>query len=207
MDIERQASVFSDHLSMHLENLISPDLCAQLIARYDQFAEAECLGTVVNEIIDQCAEHLFIGNVHSLLSTIFQGAYKARWPRLDVVDSSAIDYEYNKLWHLDGGITGTLKLFVYLNPVSEHGGNTPIIDKDRTEILRCSDALPLCETQRSEDLTSQLTALGLDTGYKMYDLKAGGALLFSPLLLAHRCLPPRFDKKRYTVCFTLTPPF
>jgi len=120
-----------------------------------------------------------------------------------VVESTALKNNYSTLWHLDYGIAKTLKLFIYLNPVSIHDGNTLIIDKNRTQKLRDIDELPIEYEKRKEDLTPVLKELGLDTSYLAYDYEAGDALLFSPLLLAHRRLPPKENQKRYTIILQL----
>jgi len=205
MNIEESTGYFKENLALQIHKVITPELCHNLISKYERYDDSDRSNVISDEIIKECADSVFVDNVHALLEAVFQGGYQVRWSRVDVVDSCATLYEYNTRWHLDGGIPKTLKLFVYLNSVSEHGGNTLIIDRERTKKLKESGVLPRNDDERTEDLTPALERLGLDSSYSAYDLKAGDALLFSPLLLAHRCLPPQVSQKRFTVCFTITP--
>ena len=80
-----------------------------------------------------------------------------------------------------------------------------MVDLPATEKLREAGELPIVGEDRKEDLIPVMQELGIDSSLLAYDLDAGDALLFSPLILAHRCLPPKEGKKRYTICFSLVP--
>ncbi len=205
MNIQQNLKYFEDNLAILINGLLSPQICKELIGRYEKFSIKDQVNTISERIIKECAGLVFVNDLDALLANYFQVEYRPVWSTFDVIDSFASTYYYSTRWHLDGGIAKTLKLFVYLNPVSEHGGNTLIIDQNRTEKLRKAGELPLELEERKEDLTQVLEQMGLDSSYLAYDLKAGDALLFDPLILAHRCLPPREGKERYTISFTLAP--
>ncbi|MGR9013069.1 MAG: hypothetical protein ACU83U_05435 [Gammaproteobacteria bacterium] len=205
MNIKQDSKRFNDNLSIQINGLLSPQICKELIDRYEKIPGNEEIKTFSNTIIKECSGLILRDDIEVILRNYFQSAYRPIWTSFDVIDSSASTYNNSTTWHLDGGITKTLKLFVYLNSVTEHGGNTLIIDQHRTEKLRKAGELPLEEEKRKEDFTQVLEQMGLNSSYLAYDLKAGDALLFSPLILAHRCLPPKAEKKRYTICFTLAP--
>jgi len=197
----QEAEYLEKHLAMQLHETVPPRRCAEMIADYEVSPEA-----AMEEIVGECGKQVFAGEIHALLEAYYgPGGYAALWPRMDVLDASASAYYPSTTWHLDGGPKKALKLFVYLNGVEEHGGNTLIIDRERTQRLRTAGALPLALDERTEELTPVLEGLGLDTGTLGFDLKAGDALLFDPFVLAHRCLPPKPGRKRYTVCFTIVP--
>jgi len=206
MNIKQDIKYFKDHLAIKMNGLLSSQQCHELIARYEKSLGNDQSDAIVGEIFKECADLVFVNDVDALLRDYFQSEYQWEWPRFDVVDSSASIYHYSDRWHLDNGMPKMLKLFVYLNPVAEHGGNTLIIDRSRTEKLRKAGKLPKEGEEREEDLIPVLKQMGLDSSSLAYDLKAGDAILFSPLLLAHRCLPPRTGKKRYTICFHVIPP-
>ncbi|MGB0721797.1 MAG: hypothetical protein ACPGU7_05305 [Gammaproteobacteria bacterium] len=190
------------HLSLRLTRLLSPASCRTLIERHDQAVVAGCVEQVSAKIIEECARAVFTDHLAALLRGHYPAGYQSLWPTYNVVDASP---SRNSRWHLDSGIAGTLKLLIYLNPVAEHGANTPTIDRERTEKLRANGALPLEHETRREDLTSDLKSLSLPTDILTHDLEAGDGLLFDPLRLAHRCQPPRAGKVRHSVCFTLVP--
>ena len=205
MSLEQDVEYLNEHLSVHIEGLVPPSLCKGWIDRYEHGVNSGRSADAANEVVSECGEQVFTERVNELIRRHIRSGFRSRWPQFDVVDASAASSDPNTFWHLDGGVTNTLKLFVYLNPVSEHGGNTPIIDLARTNRLRGTGWLGVTEAERKQDVTGLLEALGLDTGYLTYDLKAGDALLFNPLLLAHKRLLPREGKKRYTVCFHVVP--
>lgn len=192
--------LFKDVLSLQLTSLVPAELCSQLIHRFDSSSE-----DLYPDIIQTCTPYAFAKEVDDLLRGYFEGDYQVFCSRYDRVGSDKKDYAYNCLWHLDGGVAKTLKLFVYLNPVSSQGGNTLIIDQARTKQLRNAGALPLESEKRFADLSEVLDELGLSRDYLAYDLKCGDALLFSPLLLAHKCHLPNEGKYRHTICYTIIP--
>lgn len=207
MKTEQPTENFKETLATRIEGVLAPGVCAEMVARYEHSLDGGDLDATIEGIVEECRDRVFSEEVDGLLRDYYQSEYQALWPRLDVVDSSAIKHYVSALWHLDHGVPKSLKLFVYLNAVAEHGGNTLIIDAKRSEALKRAGELPVGAEGRKEDLTAVLEGLGLDPGYQAFDLKAGDVLLFSPIVLAHRCLPPRAGQKRYTVCFTIAPPF
>ncbi len=203
MSIHNKIQFFNENLSIKINSLISQELCNKLIKQYEQFSCSNPINVTSERIINEYKEIVFQEEIKSILNNYFGSKYQIFWSSFDVVKSTALEDNYSTLWHLDHGIPKTLKLFIYLNPVSQHGGNTLIIDKERTEKLIHANALPLEQDKRKADLTPILEELNLDTNYIEHNYKTGDALLFNPLLLAHRCLPPDNAQKRYTICFTI----
>lgn len=206
MSIAEKSEYFKSHLEIKIDEVFSSKKCREIISKYENALHDGVVDESVNEILEESTSLVLVDDVNGILTEYFQSEYQLRWPRFDVVDSSASQYYYSDRWHLDGGMPKMLKLFIYLNSVEEHGGNTLIIDQDRTDHLRKAGGLLVEGKERKEDLAPALREMGLSTRYLAYDLKAGDALLFSPLMLAHRCLPPRSGEKRYTICFHVTPP-
>ncbi|GAB6040993.1 hypothetical protein [Endothiovibrio diazotrophicus] len=205
MNIEQDVDHLQRHLSLHLHNVLPAPLCAGMIARYEHARADGETERVTAELLRECEERLFTGELNTLLDAYFQGPVKPRWPLFEAVDSRASTNLLNTYWHLDTGTRNTHKLFVYLNPVAEHGGNTVMVDVERTKRLRQAGQLPMALDERKQDVTEALEQLGLSTEVLAYDLKAGDAVLFDPITLAHRCLPPREGRLRYTICFSIVP--
>ena len=193
---------FKEVLSTHIAGLVPAALCSYLIELLSSsYAEEN-----YSEAIQKCTQYVFTKEVDNLLREYFDGSYHVFCSRYDKVDGTGSDYSYSCRWHLDGGIPKTLKLFIYLNSVASHGGNTLIIDQARTQKLRELEALPIEYEGRVDDLSERLGELGLSRDYQAYDLACGDALLFSPLLLAHKCRLPNIGQTRHTICYTITPP-
>ncbi len=205
MVTQQDLITLKNDLSIQIDNVLPLQQCHALIERYKKFSDSENITTRSETIIKECAELVFVNRVNELISNYYQSEYKVYWSTFDEVDSEANNYKPHTYWHLDGGVRKTLKLFVYLNPVTEHGGNTLIIDQGRTHQLRVAGELPIEEEKRKKDLTPVLQKMGLSTYCLAYDLKAGDALIFDPIKLAHKCLPPRAGAQRYTLSFTLAP--
>lgn len=205
MNIERDVDYLKNHLSLHLHNLLPPEYCADVIARYNDAKANGRLDAAKEELIDECRGQVFTDELNALLDSYFQGPFKLCWPTFDVVGCAGATQNLNTLWHLDNGVPGTHKLFIYLNPVAEHGGNTVMVDLARTDKLKKVGALPFEEDGRKEDLTEVFEQLGVSPEVHAYDLKAGDGILFDPLTLAHRCQPTTTGRRRYTICYTLVP--
>ena len=205
MSLEQDLEYLRDHLSLHIKGVLPVELCGEMIARYDDAIAAGRSDDTAQALIDECRNRIFSGDVKPLLDHYFETPYQPLWSSFTVTDSSAATTNYSTRWHLDGGVINTHKLFIYLNPVAEHGGNTVMVDVESTRKLLQAGELPSAITERKEDLGEVFAQLGINDKLLAYDLNAGDALLFDPLTLAHRCLPPREGEKRYTVCFTLVP--
>ncbi len=203
MNIEKSLDYFNENLHIKIEDILSEKTCQELISKYEEFSVQNPITTISNKIIEECSHLVFKDTLNNLLSEYFQCNYSFLCSSFDVVDSSATQNNYSTRWHLDGGMDKTLKLFIYLNPVSDHGGNTVMINQEVSKKLRKAKKLPLIGEERIEDITPILKEMGEKEEEFSYDLNTGDALLFSPLLLAHKCLPPKSGKKRYTICFTI----
>lgn len=209
MNIDREVDYLQRHRSLHLENLLPKPYCGELIARYnDTLSGSQPSGTLADvekQLLAECTARVFTDDLDTLLTEYFQGPFKPWWSTFDVVGSAGASHNPNTLWHLDGGVRGTHKLFIYLNPVAEHGGNTVMVDRERTKQLLQANALPVEQDKRKEDLSAVFEELGVSPEVLAYDLKAGDGLIFDPLTLAHRCQPTMAGKWRYTLCFTIAP--
>lgn len=205
MKMEPDIDYLRANLSLHIKEVVPAQRCGDMISRYDQASANGEAERVAEALIKECQAEVFTSDINTLLDDYLRGPFRPLWPTFDVVDSSAAQTNYSARWHLDGGVTNTHKLFIYLNPVAEHGGNTVMVDLESTKKLQQAGELPIVGTERKADLSEVFRDLGIESKLLAYDLGAGDALLFDPLTLAHRCLPPRDGGKRYTICFTIVP--
>ncbi|TDO98655.1 hypothetical protein [Marinomonas balearica] len=206
LDLAVQLESLKRDCSIHIKGALSREECISLMDMVENLQLSDAKRSDIEaKVIEQCQVSVFNKDVTRMLEAHFGQGYQIMWSSFDVVGDDAAHSYPSITWHLDGGVTGSLKLFVYLNSVEEHGCNTLMMDQERTNQLRKSGAFPISMKERKEDLTNELINLNLTPEYISYDLKAGDILLFSPLILAHRCIPPRIGKRRFTVCFTIIP--
>lgn len=203
MNIEKELQDFQKDLSLHLKEVLDPQLCQEIIQRYDNSLKENSTEETTEKIFQETHKLIFTGKVDALLREYFQSDYQAQWPLFNVISSSDSDY-YSARWHFDGGITNSFKLFIYLNPVSKHQGNTIMMDKKASEEFRKTGELSIVASERKEDLSELIKELNLTQNCFTYNLQTGDALLFSPILLAHRCVLPKEGEKRYTICFNIS---
>ena len=202
--LERKFECLSQNLMTAIPELVSTKQCKAWIEQYESSAQIN-RSQLEDEMLSECQQILFVNDLDTSLKDYFNGNYMVQWSRFDSVDSSANNHNYSTRWHCDGGVRNTLKLFIYLNSVSEHGGNTLLMDKSRTDKLRDDGHLPIEGKLRKLMLTEALLDLCLPTEPIAHNLNAGDGLLFDPAQLAHRCLAPIAEKIRYTFCYTVFP--
>jgi len=202
--LQHQFECLSRNLMTDMPELISTQQCKEWIDQYENSEQINRL-QLEDEVLDECQKILFVNDLDASLKNHFNGNYIVHWSTFDSVDSSANNHNDSTRWHCDGGVRNTLKLFVYLNSVTEHGGNTLLMDKPRTDKLREHGHLPLEGKRRKLALTEALLGLCLPAAPVAYNLNAGDGLLFDPIQLAHKCLAPIADKVRYTLCYTVFP--
>lgn len=203
MNKEYRKKYFFEKLSFHIKQLIPKELVKKLVDDYENTSQDKDIKE--KNIIDICEKEVFQNDIINMVNYYFGCEYYLLHKEFNTVDksteSSSISY-----WHLDYGTKKTLRLFIYLNSVSEHGGNTLLIDKERSKKLEATDAITFERTNDTKDIKPYLQKLRLDTNCLSYNLDAGDGLLLNPVELVHRCLPPTIaNAKRYTVCFMFIP--
>lgn len=205
MDKDYTQKYFSEKLSLHIKKIIPKELAKKLVEHYEKNSSKEDIEEIRAEIISSCEKEIFQKDIVRLINGYLGSEYFMLHKEFNVVDSS-IDTSTISYWHFDYGIKKTLRLFIYLNSVSEHGGNTLLIDKERSKKLAQTDAITYERTNDTKDIKPYLKELGLDTEYLAYDFDSGDGLLLNPMQLVHRCLAPtKEESKRYTVCFMFIP--
>lgn len=204
MQIEQIANSLNQDHAAHIPQLLTPQQSQAFIAQYIQATDKQAASQA---IIDQCWALINTPAMQNLLTQICGKGYQVMWPIFDVIDNDTINDYLSKLWHLDGGVPGCFKLFVYLNSVQEHGCNTHMVSRQVTEQLRSGGYLPLETEKRTEDLSAAHQALGIPQNIIAFDLQAGDGFVFSNTKLAHKCQPPKPGQARYTICYQLNRQF
>lgn len=108
------------------------------------------------------------------------------------------------MWHCDRGPRTHLKLLVYLNDYSEHGGGTSYLDLAASEAVARSGYVFARGRRRTASL-EELSALA-QRPLAAYDHlpRAGDAVLFQPSRVLHRGIAPTLGP-RYVLTLCLLP--
>lgn len=110
------------------------------------------------------------------------------------------------MWHCDRGPRTHLKLLVYLNDYSEHGGGTSYLDLDASEAVARSGYVFARGKRRTGSL-EELSSLA-KRPIAAYDHlpRAGDAVLFQPSRVLHRGIAPtRGPRYVLTLCLLPSP--
>lgn len=109
-------------------------------------------------------------------------------------------------WHCDRGPRNHLKLIVYLNDHSEHGGGTEFLDAYTTSAIARTGYVFGPVKSRLADLSQLAARAGVDYAPWCAEMSAGDGLLFSPARVLHRGLvPTRGPRVVVTVCLLPSP--
>lgn len=108
------------------------------------------------------------------------------------------------MWHCDRGPRAHLKLLVYLNDHTEHGGGTSYLDLDATEAVARSGYVFARGKRRTGSLETLSTMARRPIAAYDHLPRAGDAVLFQPSRVLHRGLTPTLGP-RYVLTFCLLP--
>jgi len=183
----------------HIKNVLSPEVCQSLIAeqKSENFNHKKALQSLLPEILNQ--------EIDTQVKSYFKTEYAITWYEFTEVTAENDESFYYTKWHCDGGPSKHLKIMVYFNATSEHGGNTFFYPKEKTTALKDQGYI-FCKIQdRKKDISSLLSYLGFDPLPEQYNLTPGDAILFNPFDVAHRCDVPKEGQKRYTLSLCLVP--
>jgi len=187
------------HSVNRVENVLSPEECQLLITEQESenFNHKTRLQTLLPKILNQ--------EIDSQIKSYFKTEYAVTWYEFTEVTAENDEPFYYTKWHCDGGPSKHLKIIVYLNATSEHGGNTFFYPKEKTAALKEQGYIFCKLHDRKKDISSLLSYLGFDPVPEQFNLTSGDAILFNPFDVAHRCDVPKDGQKRYTLSLCLVP--
>ena len=152
----------------------------------------EILNTILNPYVDEA------------MLSYFESEYIPIWMKfIRNVPGENSDKQVSFKWHLDGGPEHHLRILVYLNSAEESGGNTLILSRKTTFLLKRL-GYPLCDIQQRTSDLSELCKL-YNIPYKPVEAncKEGEALIFAPMAYLHRGVwPTKTPRYLIQICFT-----
>jgi hypothetical protein len=153
---------------------------------------------------ERVLEAALVAPVHERIEHCFGSHYRVHWYFVTCTDPGEGTYSFR--WHCDKGPTQHLKLLVYLNDDSEHGGNTELLDLQTSEaIARVGYSFGPTRSRR-EDLSS--LAARAEARYQPVRraMSAGEGILFQPARVLHRGISPtRGPRYVLTLCLLPSP--
>ncbi len=155
-------------------------------------------------LLEPLLARLFTAELDAALKHFFQSEYLVHWLTFSVARKTAQQDLVSFSWHCDKGPTQHLKLIVYLNASSEHGGNTEFIDLDDTRSVGERGYVFGWTKTRTSDVGHLEALAGRPIVTHKKELRAGEGILFQPAQVLHRGLSPlRGD--RYALTLNLLP--
>lgn len=159
-----------------------------------------------HEMLAKLVEAVLTPEVDAHCLEFFRSEYFVYWYTLSRTAPSSRPASVSFRWHCDRGPRAHLKLLVYLNDFSAHGGGTSYLD------LEASDAVARVGYTfgGARRRTTSLDKLSSWAGRPLqaYDHcpRAGDAVLFQPSRVLHRGVTPKFGPRDvFTLCLLPSP--
>lgn len=108
------------------------------------------------------------------------------------------------MWHCDRGPRAHLKLLVYLNDYSEHGGGTSYLDLEASDAVARTGYMFARGKRRTGSLAELSKMAGRPLTAYEHLPRAGDAVLFQPSRVLHRGITPTLGP-RYVLTLCLLP--
>lgn len=168
-------------------------------------AKLEGFGLDDPELVRRLAESALTPEIDAQCLGFFGSEYFIYWCTLSRTAPQAEGpASVSFMWHCDRGPRAHLKLLVYLNDYSEHGGGTSYLDLDASDAVARTGYI----FARGKRRTGSLEELSKMAGRPLisYDHlpRTGDAVLFQPSRVLHRGITPTHGP-RYVLTLCLLP--
>lgn len=158
------------------------------------------------ELVSRLLEASLGAAVDAQILSFFRSEYMVHWYTLSRTAPSHEPASVSFRWHCDKGPQSHLKLLVYLNDYSEHGGGTSYLDLAGSTAVSRTGYMFARGQRRTESLEELAAMAG--TQLKAYDHhpQAGDAVLFQPARVLHSGITPtRGPRYVLTLCLLPSP--
>jgi hypothetical protein len=134
----------------------------------------------------------------------FRSEYFVYWYTLSRTSPVTGPASVSFMWHCDRGPRSHLKLLVYLNDYSEHGGGTAYLDLDSSSAVANSGYVFARGRRRTASLEQLSKLAGRRLEAYAHHPRAGDSVLFQPSRVLHCGLTPKLGP-RYVLTLCLLP--
>ena len=126
-----------------------------------------------------------------MLLSYFESEYIPCWMKYyknnpEDLDDSQVSFK----WHCDGGPEKHLKILVYLNSSEESGGDTMLMGRRTTFLLKKLGYLYRSINKRTSDLSELCKLYNIPHNPVAANCKEGEALIFAPMSYIHKGIWP-----------------
>jgi hypothetical protein len=136
----------------------------------------------------------------------FESEYFVYWYTLSRTAPVAGPASVSFMWHCDRGPRAHLKLLVYLNDYSEHGGGTSYLDLDATDALGRAGYVFARGRRRTTSVDELARLAGRPLEPYDHHPRAGDAVLFQPARVLHSGITPNLGPRYvFTLCLLPSP--
>jgi len=157
-------------------------------------------------LVRRLAEAALTDEVDAQILEFFGSEYFVYWYTLSRTAPVEGPATVSFMWHCDRGPSAHLKLLVYLNDHSEHGGGTSYLDLAGTEAVGRGGYVFARGKRRTGSLEKLSKLAG--TPLVAYDHlpRAGDAVLFQPSRVLHSGITPKLGPRYvFTLCLLPSP--
>jgi hypothetical protein len=136
----------------------------------------------------------------------FQSEYFVYWYTLARTAPAEGPASVSFMWHCDRGPRSHLKLLVYLNDYSEHGGGTSYLDLASSEAVARSGYVFARGRRRTASLDKLRKLAGQPLNAHDHYPRAGDGVLFQPSRVLHCGITPKLGPRYvFTLCLLPSP--
>lgn len=136
----------------------------------------------------------------------FRSEYFVYWYTLSRTAPAEGPASVSFMWHCDRGPRAHLKLLVYLNDYSEHGGGTSYLDLAASEAVAASGYVFARGRRRTASLNQLASLAGRPVTPYDHHPRAGDSVLFQPSRVLHSGITPtRGARYVFTLCLLPSP--
>ena len=169
-------------------------------------AKLEGFGLDNLALVRQLLEASLTPEVDGHCLEFFRSEYLVHWYTLSRTAPGSEPASVSFRWHCDKGPRAHLKLMVYLNDHSEHGGGTSYLDLAGTAAVARSGYVFARGRRRSGSLKELGALAGLELQAQDHHPRAGDAVLFQPSRVLHSGITPtRGPRYVLTLCLLPSP--
>ena len=169
-------------------------------------AKLEGFGLDNLALVRQLLEASLTPEVDGHCLEFFRSEYLVHWYTLSRTAPGNEPASVSFRWHCDKGPRTHLKLLVYLNDHSEHGGGTSYLDLAGTAAVARSGYVFARGQRRSGSLKELGALAGLELQAHDHHPRAGEAVLFQPSRVLHSGITPtRGPRYVLTLCLLPSP--
>lgn len=195
-----------------LDHAASMDLTAELMARHQpqllkkDSRHLEGFRPPGQQWMLALLDRMLTGPVDAAIAAHFGSEYLVHWAALSLTRAAKQQESVSFRWHCDKGPSTHLKLIVYLNPTTTHGGNTEFMPREDTMAVARHGYLFGWSKTRTGDLRHLSRLAGRPLSTQLVERDAGEAVLFEPGRVLHRGITPtRGPRLTATLCLLPSP--